>query len=152
MMLKTTSLETSKLLKEAGFKQEGIECIWAEFYNTSSNVPTTLLSSLLGVEELEDFKERNYLKDVKFFAAPTTDELLEELPKDGSISILPWMDEGAYGRYEKEVFCGYAVWYRGFQEKKQHNRPFKNTDLCESLAQCWLWLKKENLLSKEAGE
>lgn len=148
-MTPTVSLQTAKLLKDEGFPQ-GSECMWAEFYNTSSNCPNVLLSSLLGVEELEDFKERNYLKDLKFYSAPTTDELLAELPV--SIGDKNWFQITRSFNGYKEVVqsVAYVYWLPENtigQIFLKDVHKITNDSLPEALAQMWLYLKKEGLLN-----
>ena len=71
-------------------------------------------------------------------ARPTTDELLEELPRviqDYTLRI---------GRYDSE----YEIWYQRFAERASQ-KFIMNTydkDLPEALAQMYLWLHKEGLL------
>ena len=125
-MIKTCSLETAKLLNKAGFRQDT-----SLFYR---------------VDEFGNVFERNANEDPLkmqkihgtniYYAKPTTDELLEELPdtlneKSGVFGL--WINSGVY-----EVFYG------GF------NETFKHESLPEALSQMWLWLKKEGLL--ECGE
>ncbi len=138
-MIKTTSLKTAKLLKEAGFTTNDghTEMYWV---NTC-----TKGWCLCPVNE-EILATDGWLAEEPHncFSAPTTDELLEELPKqivnkDGMaqwLKIKPigndWMvvydpvDEGCTDNF---IWCG---------ETK--------TLLCEALAKMWLWLKKEGLL------
>ena len=88
MAVKTTSLETSKMLKEARFRQD----TEYHFYRMSSNEKPFIGS--------RDITWQNYI----IFAAPTTDELLEELPRviqDYTLRI---------GRYDSE----YEIWYQRF--------------------------------------
>lgn len=126
-MINTVSLETAQLLKEAGFKQE----TYFHWDKSQAHPPTFLL-------------ETGY-KGISDYAAPTTDELLEELPtqivnKDGMaqwLKITPiggdWMvvydpvDEGITKNF---IWCG--------QTKRL---------LCEALATMYIWLKKQGLLN-----
>lgn len=68
---KTTSLETSKLLKEAGFRQDNISKYHVHRIDSRGRNEWT-------TEDLYTFP-RDKVKE--FIAAPTTDELLEELPQ-----------------------------------------------------------------------
>lgn len=107
MAVKTTSLETSKMLKEARFRQD----TEYHFYRMSSNEKPFIGS--------RDITWQNYI----IFAAPTTDELLEELPTN---LILQYFDDN----YTGMAMGDYTDLFRD---------PNK-------LADCWLWLKKEGLI------
>lgn len=124
-MIKTTSLETSKALKEAGFRQEDITYWWHDYnvHNDGLSVKNYYLMN-------EKPTHSGLAKD---YAAPTTDELLEELPKDTEIC----KRLSNYFIVNCEVDAKGPTWL--------HVR-FDNESLPEALAQCWLWLKKEGLL------
>lgn len=99
------SLELARMLKELGVKQESYfywcschDCIFTEEGMCEH------LGKLLFNDKLSAF---------------TVAEILELLPKDHSISISQWMDDGAYGRYEKPVFIGWIVGYCKNPKTKQ---------------------------------
>ena len=129
-MIQTVSLETAKLLKEEGFPQET-----ALFYR---------------VDEFGNVFERNANEDPLkmqkvlgtniYYAKPTTDELLEELPREirhkEAREIQPLRIY--FGR--KDLSVEYHLAFTLALHICQHK------ELPEALAQMWLWLKKENLL------
>lgn len=126
-MIRTTSLETSEKLKEAGFRQD---TYFRHYEHPESD------SFLV--------EPHGFIGDglvVELCAAPTTDELLEELPRD-------IRDAKNKCQTPLRIYCGpgkdYSVEYH-----LTFNAPvaqFRHDDLCEALAQCWLWLKQNNLL------
>ncbi len=73
------SLELAKKLKEVGVKQESLWC-WGEFFNTSSTVPEKRLSEVFLSWDKEDFRDRPFLGDLKFYSAITVAELGAILP------------------------------------------------------------------------
>jgi len=127
-MIKTVSLKTAKLLKEAGFPQET-----ALFYR---------------VDEFGNVFERNANEDPLkmqkvlgtniYYAKPTIDELLEELPEsliqDGYLAMMKIIRTPS-----KEYFVTY-------QSSREDRGTVENESLPEALAQMWLWLKKEKLI------
>ena len=119
-MIQTVSLETAKLLKEAGFRQD-TEMFW--YPNPNGTTWDYILVT-------KDFKRVS--GGLIYTAAPTTDELLEELPSrlnEHSGVLLIFKETDAY-----------EVCYGG------HDNRFINVSLPEALAQCWLWLRKEKLI------
>jgi hypothetical protein len=117
------SLATSMKLKEAGWKQRDSDFYWSTFINISSTTPTVILSELVSNEELDEVSERSHLKHLKFFAAPTTDDLLEALPIDISL--------------DKDI-DGYHAGFRLDNEAEVKVAP-KDTP-SEALASLWLSL------------
>jgi hypothetical protein len=111
-MIPTTRLETSKLLKDAGFRQD------TYLYHVECDDGEKNWYQLMQSGEWDD-EEREII------SAPTTDELLEELP------------------FQTKIYKGtenvYIISYSNLKD-------ISNEVLPEALAQCWLWLKKENLL------
>lgn len=126
MSTKTTSLEISKLLKEAGVRQD-TEFKWSEkLFHRPNELNIVLHKS-----------DARPSESVLLFAAFTTDELLEELPyRIGGDNFI--LDLVIHKNSE-----GFTVGYRGFPDKK--NTWFKHESLPEALAQMYLWLKKEGL-------
>lgn len=100
MTVRTTSLETSKLLKDGGFRQD------TEFY---------LLPDWVGGDgEIRT----NTPTDL---AAPTTEELLEEISNEG--------------------ICKYALDVLWNEEKSMLYAIMNMLRDPNKLANCWLWLK-----------
>lgn len=134
MPIPTVSLSTAKLLKEAGFLQES-EKWYVPDYETREGVP----------EKLKYFLQDGYEGFIPRYryAAPSTDELLVELPNiiqyDGSIGKLG--KETKYLEIHKNN-NGYKVMYKGFH----YCEVEENKSLPEALAQMWIFLKKEGLL------
>lgn len=127
-MIKITSLETSKLLKGAAFRQD-------TYWQWSCNIKCE--NNVLNAGR---FIHENFIN----IAAPTTDELLEELPIrikffDGdigaSLSITLHDDGIKYFVYYAKNISHVAICHSELSES-----------LPEALAQMWLWLKKEGLL------
>lgn len=121
-MLTTTSLETSKLLKENGFRQDS-DYSWAE----SSSV---MSDRLVHKNALASCRVKDW------YSAPTTDELLEWLPaniKTYSLQIIKTPN-------------GFHVSYTDFDYSLDMLYEGLNGSLPEALAQMWLGLKKEELL------
>jgi hypothetical protein len=127
-MIKTVSLETAKLLKDAGFEHQ---CdFWWE--------------SIKGMTETKwmlCFKgdHQPYLSNlIELIKAPTADELLEELPTD--------QYEIYIGNDCKQYHIGFNRAYGHHSEQQCRDSYFADSSLVEAVAKLWLWLKKENLL------
>lgn len=139
MSIKCVSLGTAKALKEAGFPQTTHFCWFTQCSKTHQgfkNIEPQFITMLQPVFE--------GLNMANAPCAPTSDEILEELPKkivnkDGMaqwLKINPigndWMvvydpvDEGVTDNF---IWCGET-----------------RSLLCEALASMWISLKKENLL------
>lgn len=108
-MIRTVSLETAKKLKDEGFIQ-GTDLFWTEVDGSFQITPM-----------------RGIIHDD--YAAPTTDELLEELPWEINMNELT-IEKGRLG----------------FLIKYGEISIYEQKELCECLAQMWLFLKKEGLL------
>lgn len=115
-MIKTCSLETAKKLKEAGFPQSSgkIYWHWVKFDDEKHVILWPNASE----------------PDVVFAAAPTSDEILEELPFGAGWNKL---------RIVRLANGAYTVSY-GLPPE------FVNESLSEALAQMWLYLKQQGLL------
>lgn len=130
-MIKTVSLETAKLLKEAGFKQD---TYWYHYEHKR-----------LKEEDYKECKCEGLNHDDVYYpeeswnkiAAPSTDELLEELPWHTQIYK---GTDGNLGQYICHLDARSVI---GQKETKW----FYHKDLCEALAQMYLFLKKEGLLN-----
>jgi hypothetical protein len=121
-MIKTVSLETAKALRNAGFRQD---CwyFWGENDNGFCLHPAT---------------DEPYALVGKWFAAPTTDELLEELPK--------WFQWQNYAATLHIMVGTEFKWLISYRSTKHVPHSTLDKELSEALAQMWLWLKKEGLL------
>lgn len=135
-MIKTVSLEIAKALKDAGFRQDT-----AFHWYGGGAYRTELCYGMLKVGgiamEILD-------KDMFNYAAPTTDELLDELPKEVNRESMCYHLRIAFGNdYGNNVF------YLGYEEDEEYylDCPLtENKSLSEALAQMYLWLKKEGLI------
>lgn len=112
-MIHKVSLETAKLLKENGFRKE---CHFGYCDGELECNPSPTEWPIY---------------------APTTDELLEELPWHTQIYK---GTDGNLGQYICHLDARSVI---GQKETKW----FYHKDLCEALAQMWLYLKKEGLLN-----
>lgn len=133
-MILTTSLETSKILKEAGinaFAQYKWCGLKTSKYILNQEIPNTEEIKWFLIHE-SDPRFHAHSKEwvPESYYAYSTDELLSELPKnlDGNKLRITFFTNGA---------C--EVWYAGI-------KPQVNDILPEALAQMWLWLKKEGLI------
>lgn len=134
-MIKTVSLDTARKLKESGFRQD-TEYSWAE----SSSVMDSHL-----------VHKSNFaaciVKD--WFSAPTTDELIEELPACIVKEQEPKKDVNCWLEIEKTYADEYIVAYRHSQSELYE---VINQSLPESLASMYLWLKSQGLLTNGKKE
>lgn len=123
-MIKTVSLETAKKLKDAGFEKE-TERRWVHL-KSKKTVMESKIDTWKCLTEDWDVDKLGY-------AAPNTDELLENIPhvlQHKRLTIRKYYN--AYG-------AGYMMdegWIECFEAK----------ELPEVLALLWLFLKKEGLL------
>lgn len=127
MTIQTTSLETSKLLKKVGFRQYtyfhwkyATDFSKEKLPNFYSDYKPKLIN-----EKLIDHPAAA----VTSCAAPTTDELLDELPLGTDVT---------------KKFDGWDV--SCYEGNSIDRRWFESKDLPEALAQMYLWLKKEGLI------
>lgn len=131
MSIKTVSIETAKLLKEAGFPQR-TGMVWRKYQGWIC-------------EPIEnDYAEKGwYSVEIEEKAAPTTDELLEELPYD-QITIAHNRDGFYVGCYKTGKIdpCDSGEFMIGF----------RNILLSEALARMFLHLKQQNLLENKEGK
>lgn len=117
MPSQTTSLATSKLLKEAGFPQDRSHFCWREPMEARMDRPT---------DHKDLCYRRDFIKDGDI-AAPTTDELLAELPKRvKGQPILIGFDE--------------TIWWVTYQKSDRILQ--ESMDLREALAKCYIYLNK----------
>ena len=134
-MINTTSLPTSKALKDAGFS-DNTEFYWYE-------------DKLIHKE-----KDKNYMAHTYAIAAPTTDELLEQLPKKINTKNQNWelhilCNEDSFGVSYKTIISKEYNHFLGgkkFEYCWDYLYATCQHELSESLAQMWLYLKQQNLI------
>jgi hypothetical protein len=140
-MIKTVSLETAKALKEAGFNKN-TAFYWKPVRGASRTLPLPIFRW-----ELENYTNC----DAEDYAAPTTDELLEALPKvrslktdnvEGDGGCLDYNLQIKFRREGDYIYVGY-VSGSGIRSGGEQ----ENKSLVEALAQMWLWLRKEGLIT-----
>lgn len=131
--MKTVSLETSKLLKEKGFRQD-TQWYWIEEHQFNQH-------KIYSIELLCQLSSSELIH--KSFAAPTTDELLEELPCVIVKEQEPKKDVNCWLQIDKTGDTEYLVRYVHSQSELC---SYNGESLPEALAQMWLWLKSEGLL------
>lgn len=115
MAINTVSLQTAKALKTAGFNQ-----------NSDFAYSCNHFDEAMAINKGDAYSvhyKPSYRRD---FAAPTTDELLEELIAGIQITK-------------------HAKLYRVVKGGRS-SYGFTNESLPEALAEMWMWLKKEGLL------
>ena len=127
-MIKTVGLETARKLKAEGFRQDTGFYWWS--YKLHGKEHTSLYYAIPGQPKPPDA-----------VVAPTSDEILEELP----VGLLIEKISGGDGSFEE---IGYILKFpKGHQCK---NMPFQIEDtLPEALALCWIWLKSQGLLNEK---
>ncbi len=125
MPTKTVSLETAKALKENGFKQDSY-FFWARrayIINGGHYKHAIFISDEHG--------------NIDKISAPTTDELLEELP-----TAHEHLGNLMFKKVIRKKIVKYKCCY-GNQDSSPH---FENESLSEVLSQMWLHLKKEGII------
>lgn len=133
-MIKTTNLETSRLLKENGFPQKTL--IFWEYGHPNMKGQW---------EQKEWYLSDYYTKSDKAISSPSTDDLLEQLPQIigevGKRFTRQIIIQEYYIiiTYEERCFGSGKTLIRETYETDKYN-------LVESLAQMWLWLKKEGMI------
>lgn len=126
----TVSLEMAKKLKEAGFGQD-TEYKWLDYAGKGPHLnPFTKIGHTDNFEKLYEV----------ICAAPTTDELLAELPE--TIHGAP-VYQLAIEPINKIFWCGYQ---NHRSDGVEYKREAVANTLPEALAKMWLWLKSQNLL------
>jgi len=126
-MIKTVTLQTAKLLKESGFKQNSHFCHYLNKHEDTA-INTTADCLFYPVEFWD------------IFSAPTSDELLEEIPYG-----LRCTDCDYWLNIQKSRFDTYDVRYTdAFHNNVKIIEQGEN--LPEAIARMWLCLKKEKLI------
>lgn len=135
-MIKTVRLETAKALKEAGFKQDD-----SSFYFV--NWGKVQVWQCRHKEYIDKYWDEVVDKGYTTLAAPTTDELLEELPQ--------YLDSKNAGNLTLESVDFGKQWSLFYPIKDEFGEDSwlheeRESSLPEALAAMWLFLKKEGLL------
>lgn len=128
-MIKKVCLETAKALKNAGFRQEGINSYWNNYENP--DIESKVCS--------EGYPKSAWAVS-ETYAAPTSDEILEELPyslRFTESDYWLWVTKLKHGTYE-------VRYTDAFHRKVK--RITQDESLPEALAQMWLFLRKEKLI------
>jgi len=142
-MIKTTSLELSKQLKEARFEQE-TSFWWCSSLRTDGNkefyVP---LSEVHHATEIEDY---DYRKD---YAAPTAEEILERLPAHlgKNEDYQPVLNVSCFDE-DKGSEIHWKVAYVENEEEGSILHIFGNS-LAEAAGKMYLSLKKNKLFAEQ---
>lgn len=139
-MIKTVSLETAKLLKDNGFSQEKSEKHWVDlnFSGARGTLKPYAMSFLHGDKpwDKESLYSKHYLA-----SAPSTDELLEELP-----DMVNFKNFNGMLIIQKRLKY-FDVYYRRFSGNGYFPKNIRGYEsLPEALAQMWLYLKKEGFI------
>lgn len=131
----TTSLELSKALKEAGWKNE-VEFYWygddLYFRNEMKDFCETCEARTLGM----------YITERKRFTAPTAEEILEKLPKE---IVNHFGDNERQGLMIGREEYGWTVYYNHCSNLSRCMDVEAET-LADACAKMWLYLKSHNLL------
>lgn len=117
------SLELSKQLKEAGYKQEG-EFWWSWLQDANFNNHIALVTE----------RQEDWYGDIATricYVAPLASEIMERLPH----SKIAWIGKTIDGRYRID------------EQDGGHTGAMRvDENLCNALAKMWLYLKKEKLI------
>jgi hypothetical protein len=123
-MIATVTLETAKLLKESGFRQDS-EFHWVDLNFDGARGPLKPYRLFTGTDDIHDGK--GLYKSLA--AAPTTDELLAVLKEN---------------KIDKFLIRPCSKWYGIEADWYDYNESGES--LVELLAEFWICLAKENLL------
>ena len=127
----TVSLETAKKLKAAGFPQK---------------------TALAYVKGYSNFYDKEYIREIGMDIdadAPTTDEMLADLPK--TINGYANSDNKNVS-YVAAVFMGEDTYFAGYTFYGIELIVFKNKLLPEALASLWLWAKANGYIKAEKAK
>lgn len=130
------SLELSKQLKEAGYKQEGEFCYSLVQYGIEGKKEWGLSknSSMVGIPENSEIER---------CVTPLASEIMEMLPREIFLDGEFW--ELTIRKYE-DMKKGYIVQYARRDISALSCSLFFDTNLCNALALMWLYLRKEKLI------
>lgn len=138
-MLKTTTLETSKKLKLAGFPQDNFAA-HEEYPDKTTrmiyghSLKIEILNVKLAKQTSQDEYNRIYGQETNFFAAPISDEILEVLPEEL--------------RGGQLCMTHTSVYYQHFEpyEPARIEHLFNGEFLVEALAKMYLYLKSKGII------
>lgn len=125
------SLETAEKLKAAGWVKKTQFCYGMH----EENARLIYLYYCLNVHT--DIQ--------KLYEAPTTDEIMADLPK--SITLKSQKCELAMFKKNNSYEIGYFM-----GEFYQYAIAYEDKQLCEALAELWLWAKSSGYIKSEATE
>lgn len=147
--MKTTSLELSKQLKECGFPQK-TDFYWSNEIGNTEVMFSDKLHLAYNPNYLDFIPEYEEHGDFQLIAAPTAEEILEQLPtrpKDNShMQLVIW---------KGSEWTGWNIAYKQMyhdcdrKDKLGHQHDTKDDDnnsLAELAGRLYLYLKKEGLL------
>lgn len=101
-----TSLEISKKLKALGFKQNSL-FYWASFQNHSqpNNLDWPIVyTEIICEHDIQDYRERNYLKKLEFYSAYTASELILLALSDFNINCIKLISP-IYSKDDNRWYC-----------------------------------------------
>lgn len=129
-------LELAKELKENGFPQENSNFYWQINHLFNNNLYFRFKDSL-------GFNYEQYLQEdsgQEIYSAPTSDEILKELPNYISKDII-------YDLTIKNYPATFIVYYKNcFEEKELIDFRFTDKKLSNALAKMYIYLKKEGYI------
>lgn len=124
----TVSIETAKKLKEAGWTKP-TKLIYTNYYHGEPKDKMHL-----------EFPA--HTTDPNKLSAPTTDEILADLP--GDITPIKKQYELAIFKNTKFYEAGYFI-----GEDVCYEISYNSSQLCEALADLWLWAKENGYIKAE---
>jgi hypothetical protein len=128
--MKTLTLETAKKLKEAGFPQESY-FVWQYKYDSWDGGTEDIKLTNTRAEDESYQQNDSRVSYLKYFAAPTAEEVLEQLPE-------------YYALHRQQNF------FRCFGGENIHHEDGENG--AEAAAKMWLYLKEHELLPERTTE
>lgn len=136
----TTTIETSKLLKEAKFPQENNQFVWVE---------NNFLANYLGKYSIMQ-SQSGINKEEIVAASPTADEILELLPDRIQLNNLTygfrlWIVD--YTKHVRHYCCNYFVMDHGKKGRLIGRDFIIEQSAAEALGKLYLWLDENNLLT-----
>jgi hypothetical protein len=131
----SVSLETAKKLKEAGWNKP-TALVYTNYYHGE---PTEKMHLEFPVHTTDPNK----------LYAPTTDEILADLPK--TINGYANSDNKNVS-YIVAVFKGEDTYFAGYFFYGIELIVFKNKSLVEALAELWLWAKEKGYIKAEKAK
>lgn len=128
------SLEPARQLKELGVEQNSLY-YWVSFRNESSPKSqwSNVYNIIVGSDEIEDYEEKEYLKDLVYYSAFTSSELGEMLP-EGITEKKEYFE--CWYQKNGEDWCSFTARHCNFRDK----------NLANSMAKMLIYLKQNNLI------